>query len=61
MGWELMANCHVGKAEIGQIRNEIGQLRNELRNEMIQLRNSVHSDMVSLHERVAVMEAKHGQ
>jgi hypothetical protein len=46
------------RSEIGQLRNEMKAEIGQLRNEMIQLRNSVHSDMVSLHERLAVVEAK---
>jgi hypothetical protein len=50
----ILLNRQDATAIRAELKAEIGQLRTE----MIQLRNGIHSDMVGLHERVATVEAK---
>ncbi len=53
----ILLNRQEASAIRTEVRAEIGQLRLEI----ISLRDSIHRDMISLHERVAVMEAKNNQ
>ena len=47
------------RADLAVLRSDMAQNNTALRSEMVQLRDSIHRDMISLHERVAVVEAKH--
>lgn len=54
------------RSEMSQIRSEIAQVRSDVRSELSNvrseiggLRETVYREMVSLHERVAIVEAKH--
>ena len=49
------------RTEMANLRNEMKAKISQLRSETIALRDSIHRDMVSLHERVAVIEAKNNQ
>ncbi len=49
------------RTEMASLRNEMKAQIAQLRSETIALRDSIHRDMVSLHERVAVIEAKNNQ
>lgn len=49
----------MNRADNQALRSEVRAESQALRGEMVALRNQIHTDMIGLHERVAVVEAKH--
>ncbi len=43
-----------------EVRAEISGLRTQMQSEMVSLRNQVHADLLMIHERVAKIEVKQG-
>jgi hypothetical protein len=48
------------ESSVDRLADSVDRRFESMRSEMVALRDSIHRDMITLHERVAVVEAKQG-